>query len=99
LNPSYTLVGSPIPYSGNLAISGQGGGDTNMDYGSPLGKQSQILVWDSTIQGYNIAQKGGGANTWNATASITPGQGFFVKNQNGASAGSPTNVVETLNLQ
>jgi len=99
LNPSFTLVGSPIPYSGNLAISGQSGGDTNMNYGAPLGKQSQILVWDANAQGYNIAQKGGTANTWNNTASVTPGQGFFVKNQNSASPGPQTNVVETLNLQ
>jgi len=99
LNPSYTLVGSPIPYAGNLAIINTGAGDTNMDYGTPLGKQSQILVWDPVGQGYNFVQKGGAGNTWNGTISVTPGQGFFVKNQNGASFGPTTNVVETLNLQ
>ena len=101
LNPSYTLVGSPIPYAGNLAISGQGSGDANMDYGSPLGKASQILVWNYAAQTYStVVSKGGSANTWNGTASITPGQGFFVKNQTSASVTGPqTNVVETLNLQ
>jgi len=100
LNPSYTLVGSPIPYSGNLALSGQAGGDTNMNYGAPLGKQSQLLVWDATAQTYGtIATKAGTPPLWNLTVTVGPGQGFFVKNQAGAPAGPTTNVVETLNLQ
>jgi len=84
-----TLQGSPIPYAGNLAISGQAGGDTNMDYGTPLTKKSQILTWNGS--GYNIAQKT--ATSWGATASIVVGQGFFINNANGPA----TNQVETLN--
>jgi hypothetical protein len=93
----YTLLGSPIPYSGNVAISGQSGGDTNMDFGTPVGKQSQILIWDNTSQGYaSIATKGGSpVATWNTTATVNPGQGFFVLNK----LGPATNVVEKLNLQ
>jgi hypothetical protein len=92
---NYTLNGSPIPYGGNIAILNQNGGDTNMDFGGPLTKQSQILTWDSTNQVYQTFQKGGNPALWNATVSIVPGQGFFVNNKNGPA----TNAVETLNLQ
>jgi hypothetical protein len=88
----YTLQASPIPYSGNLVISGQVGGDTNMDFGTPLTAQSQILTWDP-VNGYTTIKKVGGL--WNGTVAVTPGQGFFVNNKNGPA----TNTVETLNLQ
>ncbi|HXT12954.1 MAG TPA: hypothetical protein VN873_15440 [Candidatus Angelobacter sp.] len=92
----YTLLGSPIPYAGNVAIAGQSGGDTNLDFGDAVGKQSQILVWDSASQGYaTIATKGGTPPTWLTSASITPGQGFFILNK----LGPATNVVQNLNLQ
>jgi hypothetical protein len=86
----YSLQASPIPYAGNIAVSGQAGGDTNIDFGTPLGKQSQLLVWDPIAQGYTIAQKGGTPAVWNNTVAVGVGQGFFVNNKNGPA----TNVVE-----
>jgi hypothetical protein len=91
----FTLAGSPVPYSGFLAHVGSNDGDTNMNFGGPLTKQSQILTWDSVAQGYNIVSKVGTPALWNGDSSANPGQAFFVKNANGPA----TNVVETLNLQ
>jgi hypothetical protein len=88
----YTLQGSPIPYAGNLAISGQNGGDTNMDFGGPLAKQSQILTWDP-VSNYSSATKGGTPALWGSTVTIGVGQGFFIYNKNGPAA----NAVETFN--
>ena len=88
----YTLQGSPIPYAGNLAIIATGHGDTNMDFGGPLTKQSQILTWDP-VAGFVTVSKTGSTPTWGATATVGVGQGFFVFNKNGPA----TNVVETLN--
>jgi hypothetical protein len=91
----FTLNGTPIPYAGNLAIAGQSSGDTNMDFGGPLTKQSQILTWDPVAQGYIITQKAGTPAVWPVNVTIKPTDGFFVNNKNGPA----TNVVETLNLQ
>jgi hypothetical protein len=90
-SPGLTLQGSPIPYAGNLAIISQAGGDTNMDFGTPLTKKSQILTWNGS--GYAISLKGGSPALWNATATVGVGQGFFIN----AANTSPSNVVETLN--
>jgi len=91
----FSLNGTPIPYAGNIAILGQNGGDTNMDFGGPLGKQSQILTWNVAGQTYNIAAKGGTPPVWGSTVTIAPTDGFFVKQANGPA----TNAVESLNLQ
>jgi len=88
----YTLQSSPIPYSGNVAIASQAGGDANMDFGTPLPVQSQILTWDP-VNGYTTLRKT--AAGWSGTGTITPGQGFFIYNKNGPA----TQAVETLNLQ
>jgi hypothetical protein len=87
----YSLQVSPIPYTGNVAILSQSGGDTNMNFGAVLGNASQILTWDP-VANYTTLQKGGTAHTWNGTANIAVGQGFFIYNKNGPA----TNVVETL---
>jgi hypothetical protein len=89
----FSLNGSPIPYTGNIVVAGQAGGDTNMDFGSGVGKQSQILSWNGS--GYNFSQKGGNPLAWDTTVTISPGIGFFVNNKNAPA----TNAVETLNLQ
>jgi hypothetical protein len=87
----YTLQGSVIPYAGNLAVSGQGGGDTNIDYGSPLTRQSQILTWDPVV-GFTTVQKvGSPVSTWNGTATVGVGQGFFIYNKNGPA----TNMIQS----
>jgi hypothetical protein len=88
----YTLQGSPIPYAGNVAITGQAGGDTNMNFGASVGNGAQILTWDPVLQ-YTTVQKGGTAHLWLGTATISVGQGFFINNKNGPAS----NVVETLN--
>ena len=87
-----TLQGSTIPYAGNIAYAAQGGGDTNLDYGNGLTKQSQILTWDPVGQTYLISQKGGSPATWGATVPISVGQGFFINNKNGPN----TNMVQGL---
>jgi hypothetical protein len=88
----YTLQGSPIPYSGNLALIGQNGGDTNMNFGGPLTKGSQLITWDPVLT-FTTVQKSGTPATWQNTVNVGVGQGFFVFNKNGPA----TNVVETLN--
>ena len=88
----YTLQASPIPYAGNVAINGQTGGDTNMNFGAVVGNGSQILTWDP-VTTYTTAQKGGTAHVWLSTATVGVGQGFFIYNKNGPA----TNVVETFN--
>jgi hypothetical protein len=90
----YTLQGSVIPYAGNLANSGQAGGDTNLDYGSPLTKGSQIMTWSPSL-GFISVQKLGSASLWGGTASVNVGDGFFIFNKNGPA----TNMVQNLNLQ
>jgi len=89
---NYSLQESGIPYAGDVAISGQLGGNTNMDFGTPLSTAAQILTWDP-VAGYTTAKKA--ATGWTATVPIAPGQGFFIFNKNGPA----TNAVETLNLQ
>lgn len=88
----YTLQGSPIPYAGNVAITGQPGGDTNMNFGAVVGNGSQVLTWDP-VTSYTTVQKGGTAHLWLGTATVGVGQGFFIFNKTGPA----TNVVETLN--
>lgn len=88
----YSLNGTPIPYAGNLAVAGQNGGDTNMDFGSEVGLKSQILTWSTSGQTYIVNQK---TTSWPSTTTINPTDGFFVFNKSGPA----TNVVETLNLQ
>jgi hypothetical protein len=88
----YSLLGSPIPYAGNLAIIGQNGGDTNIDFGGPLAKQAQLLTWNLAGQSYTTVTKGGTPALWGGTVPISVGQGFFVNNKNGP----VTNVVQTL---
>lgn len=91
----FSLLGSAIPYSGNIAIVGQNGGDTNIDFGGVVGKQAQILTWDMSSQSYVTTLKGGSPAAWGATVAVTPAQGFFINNRNGPA----TNVVQSLNVQ
>jgi len=78
----YALVGSPIPYSDNLT-------GTNLNL--QLANGSQVLIWNSSSQSYQGAQKSFG--NWNTNLLIVPGEGFFVKSS------SATNWVQTFNLQ
>jgi len=78
----YALVGSPIPYSDNLT-------GTNLNL--QLANGSQVLIWNSTSQSYQVASKTFG--NWNTNLNIIPAEGFFVKSS------SATNWVQTFNLQ
>ena len=90
----FTLQGSVIPYAGNIANAGLTGGDTNLNYGGPLSKQSQILTWNNaaTPPGFVTVTKG---PTWPAvggTVTIGVGQGFFINNN--GTFGVNTNMVQ-----
>jgi hypothetical protein len=89
---NFSLQGSPIPYVGNICNLSSPNGDTNMNFGGPIAQTGQILTWDP-VNSYTTTKRLAGG--WNATVTISPGQGFFILNK----AGPPTNVVETLNLQ
>lgn len=67
----FSLVGSRIPFSGNLTASGT----NSLNLGVALGNGSQIQVWNGT--GYQVAQKTFG--NWNTNLLISVGQGFFVR--------------------
>jgi len=89
----FTLLGSPIPYAGNVTDSGTGGGDTNINVGARLpGGGSQVLIWNKAAQSYSTATKGGSPGTWNLTTPISVAEGFFARNKTGPA----TNFVQTL---
>lgn len=79
----YTLLGSPIPYAGDLVT------DTNLNLGHLLTvNKSQILTWNGI--GYTTASLIGGV--WqNAPATLNVGAGFFVVQK----AAYSTNWVQT----
>ena len=78
----YTLVGSAIPYAGDVTT------DANINLGSTLANKSQLLGWDPVGQAYlTPVTKGGGV--WGSTFNISVGQGFFIKTT------VPTNWVQT----
>jgi hypothetical protein len=87
LPAGYSLVGSPIPYTGDVTTD-----TANIALTQVLANKSQLLDWNSGSQGYDTAVgKAGGA--WSSTFPITVGEGFFIKAQN---AGS--NWVQTANF-
>jgi hypothetical protein len=65
---SLVLVGSMIPYSGDLT-------DTNLNLGPSLPNKSQIQVWNGT--GFVGSSKAAGS--WTVPFTLTVGEGFFVK--------------------
>jgi hypothetical protein len=64
----FALVGSTVPYAGDLT-------DTNVNIGPTLPNKSTLQVWNGS--GFTIASKGGGV--WNTNLSLSVAQGFFVK--------------------
>jgi hypothetical protein len=77
----YSLQGSPSPLAGSLAVTNTSAGDTNFVCGANLSAGSRYLTWNPITQGYNTYIKVGG--TWNGTASVNVGDGFFIYNKNG----------------
>lgn len=82
--PGYNLVGSPIPYAGDVTT------DTNINLGSILANKSQLLSFNSSSQAYNTAV-GKSSVGWASSFPVTVGQGFFVK----SASTSATNWVQT----
>jgi hypothetical protein len=67
----YILVGSPLAFAGDVTT------DTNINLGSTLLKQSQVLRWDVPTQNYVIAAKS--TSGWNSGLTVGVGEGFFIK--------------------
>jgi hypothetical protein len=93
----FSLQGATVPYSGNVANATQTGGDPNLDYGTPLispsaANKAKITTFDPVGQTPStIIKSVGAAGTWNGTATVAAGQGFYVFNP-----GVSTNMVQTL---
>lgn len=68
---TFVLVGSPIPFSGDL-------NDANLNLN--LANKSQVQTWNGS--GYDNYTRAGDA--WPTNPGIEVGQGFFVKSQNAA---------------
>lgn len=78
----YNLVGSQLPYAGDLTT------DPSLNLYHSLANQSSITTWNGS--GYNAAVSFT-AGSWGGTAPVVVGQGFFVK-----SGKYGTNWVQTL---
>jgi hypothetical protein len=83
LATGYNLVGSQIAFAGDATT------DPNINLGTTLANKSQLLNWDTGLQGFDTAVIKG-ASGWGGTFPITVGEGFFVK------PSSAVNWVQTL---
>jgi hypothetical protein len=81
---------SMIPYAGQLVTLNSNSGDTNINFGAFVGKQSQVQTWNQAGQTYNSVGKAGSPPVWQGTANISVGEGFFV-NAKSLTAGPTTN--------
>jgi hypothetical protein len=72
-NATLVLVGSTIPYSGDL-------NDTNLNLGPSLANHSSVQVWNGT--GFNGSTKNAGV--WTTDFTLSTGEGFFVKSTGAA---------------
>ncbi len=84
LPAAYVLVGSPIPFAGNLTAAGP----NSVNLGGVLPNKSTVSIWDSQSQGFIIATKILG--NWNTNLNLNVGQGFFINSS------APTNWSQTL---
>jgi len=94
--PGFSLQGSVIPYTGNIANVGTPNGDANLNYGdvrsvSAGAGVSKLQTWDVIGQSPITVNKVFSTGNWAGNVSVGVGQGFWVINQ-----GSDTNVVQTL---
>jgi hypothetical protein len=76
LPAGYIMLGEAIPFNGALSDAG---GTNSVNLGNTLPNKSQVLAWDSTLQAYNTASKGGG--TWDTNLAIVPGAGYFINSK------------------
>lgn len=83
LAAGFNLVGSPIPFGGDVTT------DASINLGGVLPNKSFLLSWNAGSQSYNTqVTKTNGA--WNGAFPVAVGQGFFVN------AKSTTNWSQTL---
>jgi len=68
----FSLVGSPIPFSGNLNDAGSNSLNTAI-----FPNKSSIQTWNGTT--YTLSTKGGSPSAWSPNLPINVGQGFFIK--------------------
>jgi len=68
----YNLVGSRLPYAGDLTT------DANLNLNGTLPNASIIQTWPNGGSGFNVAVTYT-AGTWSGPAPVTVGQGFFIK--------------------
>jgi hypothetical protein len=88
----YSLVGSTIPYAGNIANAGTPSGDTNLNYGTIASVGTGVGISKiSYLNGGSLTtvNKTFSTGNWSVTVPIVPGQGFWLYN-----AGPATNVVQ-----
>jgi len=83
INPGLELVGTPVPFSGNL---NDAYGTNSLNIGAVLPNQSSVQVWNGV--GFTVATKGLGV--WNTNIAISVGEGFFIN------AKKATNWTQTL---
>ena len=83
LAAGYGLVGSQIPYGGDLTT------DTNLNIGNVLPNKSTFTTWNTAGQTFDssVTKIGG---VWNGSVSVNVGQGVFINAKTG------TNWVEVL---
>ena len=85
LSAGYNLVGSMIPFAGELTT------DTNLNLvGTALANKSQLQSWNAGSQSFNTAVIKNSLG-WGATFPVVVGQGFFIKSANTTS----TNWIQT----
>ena len=69
----YSLFGNPIAFAGDITS------DTNINLTATLLKQSQVLTWNVTSQGYVSASKNSSGWTGTIPLPIHVAEGFFIK--------------------
>jgi len=83
LTPGLALVGSPVPFAGNL---NDAYGTNSLNLGAQLPNKSSVQVWNGSS--FSLSTKTNGA--WTVNFSLGVAQGFFVN------AKSATNWTQTL---
>jgi hypothetical protein len=81
-----------IPYAGNIAVSGTGSGDTNLNYGTVAtvgvgAGTSKITYLNGGV--LTTVSKLNATKLWSATVAISAAQGFWLYN-----GGPATNFVQ-----
>jgi len=92
LPAGFSLMGSPIPYAGNIANAGSGDGDANLDFGCVPTVGTGTGISKITYLNAGVltsVSKLNSTKDWASTVSIVPAQGFWIYN-----GGYATNTVQ-----